>query len=144
MALPPMPRRVRLGLLSPPDTRKVKPGTWLDRSETLRMPCWSSAFWVTAETDRATLLTVEVWRVAVTTTSSMALVLGVAAAWAKAAWARPDTVRAVETSSAARKDEVVMNSPWTLLWGSAPWWETAPDQAWNLSSSAGRKNGAVG
>src|SRR3569833_4071557 len=99
-----MPRRVRLGLESPPDTRKVKPGTWLDRSETVRMPCWSRAFWVTAETDRATLLTVEVWRVAVTTTSSMAplLAAGAGAAWARAAEARQAAVRAVETNSVAR------------------------------------------
>src|ERR1700759_481630 len=101
-----MPRRDSCGLLSPPATRKVRPGPWLDRAATLRTPCWSSDFWVTADTDRATLLTVEVWRVAVTTTSSMALELeGAAAAWAKAAVARPDTVRAVETSRAARRDE---------------------------------------
>src|ERR1700744_5380289 len=116
MALPPTPRMVSCGLLSPPEVRKVKPGTWVARSATLRTPCWSRDFWVTADTDRATLLTVDVWRVAVTTTSSMALELeGAAAAWAKAAEARPDTVRAVETSRAARRDEVVMNSPMTVV-----------------------------
>src|SRR6185312_4148807 len=105
MALPPMPRRVRFGLFSLPDTRKVKPGTWLDRSCTERMPCWSRFFWVTADTDRATLFTVEVWRVAVTTTSSIWLLLlaGAAAAWAKAAEDSPAAVRAVETNRTARK-----------------------------------------
>jgi hypothetical protein len=79
MVLPPMPRMVSCGLLSAPEVRKVKPGTWLDRSETLRMPCWSRDFCVTADTDKATLLTVEVWRVAVTTTSSRALALALGA-----------------------------------------------------------------
>src|ERR1700761_2580625 len=116
MALPPTPRMVSCGLLSPPEVRKVKPGTWVARSATLRTPCWSRDFWVTADTDRATLLTVEVWRVAVTTTSSMALELeGAAAAWAKAAEARPDTVRAVETSRRARSDEFVMRPPMDVV-----------------------------
>ena len=75
MALPPMPRMVSCGLLSPPVVRNEKPGICCARSATLRMPCWSRDFWVTADTDRATLLTVEVWRVAVTTTSSMAWLL---------------------------------------------------------------------
>src|ERR1700761_6483150 len=100
-ALPPTPRRVRLGLLSLPVVRKVKPGTWLDRSCTERMPCWSRFFWVTADTDRATLLTVEVWRVAVTTTSSMAWLL-VGAAWANAAVARPAHPSAEVMNRAAR------------------------------------------
>src|SRR5258706_14397654 len=101
-----MPRRVRFGLLSPPDTRKVKPGTWLDRSETLRMPCWSRAFWVTADTDRATLLTVEVWRVAVTTTSLIAWVVGAAAdggARAEAAVEKAAAVQAGGKNTAGRK-----------------------------------------
>src|SRR6185312_9176456 len=104
MALPPMPRRVRFGLFSLPDTRKVKPGTWLDRSCTERMPCWSRFFWVTADTDRATLFTVEVWRVAVTTTSSIWLLLlaGAAAAWAKAVVARPAQPSAEVINRAAR------------------------------------------
>src|SRR4051812_41207162 len=103
MALPPMPRRVRFGLFSLPETRKVKPGTCWERSCTERMPCWSRFFWVTADTDRATLLTVEVWRVAVTTTSSRALALVVGAlAWAKAAVARPAHPRADVMKRAAR------------------------------------------
>src|SRR6185312_5291429 len=99
----PMPRRVRFGLFSLPDTRKVKPGTWLDRSCTERMPCWSRFFWVTADTDRATLLTVEVWRVAVTTTSSIWLLLdGAAAPCAKAAVAWPAHPSAEVINRAAR------------------------------------------
>src|ERR1700749_2792878 len=114
-ALPPMPRRVRFGLLSLAVVRKVKPGTWFDRSETLRMPCWSSDFCVTADTDRATLLTVEGWRVAVTTTSSRALALAAGAACAKAAVERPAATRLVDTSKAARRVVLFMKFPRILL-----------------------------
>src|SRR5215469_15539787 len=66
------------------------------------MPCWSRFFCVTADTDRATLLTVEVWRVAVTTTSSIWLLFFAGAAWAKAAVARPAHPSAEVINKAAR------------------------------------------